>query len=145
MKYGPNTETIEAFIQHLKGMTPEQWATVNKTWETAWDAALDAALDAARDAAWDAGDAAWTAAWDAARKTARDAAWKMARDAASDAAWDAAEVARDVAWGAAAAWAARHAVYEILGASLMRERGQPFYCLPMFGCASPEAVLETER
>ena len=78
--YGPETETVEAFIRHLKRMTPEQWA-------------------AAR-------------AWDAARAAARDAA---------------------------------RAVNEIQGAAFMRDRGQPFYFLPMFGFADPEAVLAADK
>ena len=114
MKYGPETPTVEAFLRHLKGMTPEQWAAASDAASdaAAWDAASDAASDAA---AWDAAsDAAWYAASDA----ARDAAWYAAMDAAC------------------------YAVYEIVGASLMRERGQPFYFLPMFGFKNPEAVLE---
>ena len=106
MKYGPETPTVEAFLRHLKGMTPEQW-------DAAWDAASDAALDAA---------------WDAASDAASDAAL----DAASDAAY-------------LKGLSARYAVYEIIGASLMRERGQPFYLLPMFGFADPEAVLENDK
>jgi hypothetical protein len=102
MKYGPETATVEAFIQHLKAMTPEQWA-------------------AARDAA---GDAAGAAAWDAA--------------------WDAAGDAAGVAAGAAA-WDAAWAVSEIQGAALMRERGQPFFFLPMFGFADPEAVVSAQK
>jgi hypothetical protein len=51
--YGPNGHIVDAFIEHLKGMTEEQW-------DAARDAAGDAAWDAAGDAAWDAaGDAAW--------------------------------------------------------------------------------------
>ena len=105
MKYGPETATVEAFIQHLKAMTPKQWR------------AADAAGDAARDAAWDA-------AVDAAGFAARDAAWA--------AAWD-------------AAWAAAGAASEIQGAALMRERGQPFFFLPMFGFADPEAVVSASH
>jgi hypothetical protein len=125
MKYGPNTETVEAFIRHIEGMTKEQWRVVL----VASNAADDAAWDAVRDAAWDAADDA-----------TRDVAWKSAWDAA----WDA---VRDAAWGAAweAARAARYAVYEILGASFMRERGQQFYFLPMFGFADPEAVLAADK
>jgi hypothetical protein len=82
MKYGPETKTVEAFLRHLKRMTPTEW-------------------DAAGDAAW---------------------------DAAGDAAWD-------------AAWAAN----EIQGAALMRERGQTFYFLPLFGFADPEAVLAADQ
>jgi hypothetical protein len=49
-------------------------------------------------------------------------------------------------WGAAgdAAWAAAgvaaRASNEIQGANLMRDRGQPFYFLPLFGFANPEAI-----
>jgi hypothetical protein len=72
--------------------------------------------------------------------------WKKvtaARDAAGDAAWAAArDAARDAAWAAAwdAAWAAAYAASEIQGARIMREKGQPFFFLPMFGFAEPEAI-----
>ena len=96
MKYGPETATVEAFIQHLEAMTPEQWRAAD-------------------------------AAWDAAGFAARGAAWDAALDAAGVAAGVAAV---DAAWGA----------NEIQGAALMRERGQPFFFLPMFGFADPEAI-----
>jgi hypothetical protein len=70
--------------------------------------------------------------WDAARDAAWDAAWVAAWDAARDAAWDA-------AWDAAS-----YAVAEIMVAKVLRERGQPFFFLPMFGFADPEAVLAAE-
>lgn len=75
--------------------------------------------------------AQWGAAWGAARDAARDAAGDAAGDAARDAAWDA-------AWDAAgdAAWASS----EIQGAAIMRERGQSFYFLPLFGFASPDDI-----
>ena len=76
------------------------------------------------------------AAWDAARDAAWDAAWDAARAAAWDAAWDAARAA-----ARAAAWACS----EIQGARIMREKGQPFYFLPMFGFADPEAVLAADK
>ena len=37
MKYGPQTKTVEAFLRHLKRMTPQEWATVS---DAAWAAAL---------------------------------------------------------------------------------------------------------
>jgi len=121
MKYGPETATVEAFLQHLRAITPEQWRKAN------------AARDAAGDAAWAAaGYASWAAAGDAARAAARDAAWDAARDAAGVAA-------------GVAAWAAGWAASEIQGAALMRERGQPFFFLPMFGFADPEAVVSASR
>ena len=125
---GDQADTVLAFWRHLDRMTAEQR-----------DAAGVAAGVAARVAAWDA-------AWDAARV----AAWVAARDAAGvaarDAAWDAAGVAaRDArpAWVAAGV-AAGVATNEIQGARVLRERGQPFTLLPMFGFADPEAVLAAE-
>ena len=69
----------------------------------------------------------------AARSAARSAAGDAAGYAARSAAWDAAcpPWARD---------AARYAANEIQGAALMRERGQPFYFLPLFGFATPEDI-----
>ena len=76
-------------------------------------------------------DATWVAAWVAAGDAAWDAAWVAARVAARDAARDAAGVA---------AWASN----EIQGARIMRERGQAFYFLPLFGFADPESVLAAD-
>jgi hypothetical protein len=67
--------------------------------------------------------AAWAAARAAAGDAARAAAWAAARDAAR-----------------AAAGAAAGASNEIQGAAIMRELGQPFFFLPMFGFATPEDV-----
>ena len=106
MKYGPNTETVEAFLRHLDGLTKDQRAAV---------------------------DAAWNAAWDANWKSVSDAAWDATSDAAWNAAWDAAYLK---------GLAARYAIYEILGAPLIRQCGQSFRFLPMFGFKNPEAVLE---
>jgi hypothetical protein len=121
-KYGPETATVDAFLRHLKAMPPEQ-------------------LDAAGDAAWDAARAAaGDAAWDAARAAARAVAWDAAGYAARDAAGYAAGYAAGDAAGYAAGYAARYAANEIQGAALMRERGQPFFFLPMFGFATPEDI-----
>ena len=114
---GDQADKVLSFWLRLDGLTSEQW---------------DAAGAAARDAAW---DAAWDAARAAAGAAARDAAWYAARDAA----WDA---ARDAAWSAAgdAARAAAGAANEIQGAAIMREKGLPFFFLPMFGIDDP-AIL----
>ena len=69
------------------------------------------------------------------RMTVRE--WTAA--GAAVAAAGAAAAARDAA--RAAAWAAN----EIQGADLMRERNQPFYFLPLFGFADPEAVLAADH
>ena len=79
--------------------------------------------------------AARAAAWADARAAAGDAAWAAAGDAAWAAAWAA---ARDAAW--ADAWAAAGATNEIQGARVMRERGKPFFFLPLFGFATPENI-----
>ena len=117
MMYGPETVTVEAFIRHLKRMTPEQWSAARAAARAAWDAAWDAAR---------------TAAWDAARAAAGDAAGAAGGAAAWAAAWAA---AGDAAWAA----------NEIQGAAFMRDRGQPFYFLPMFGFTDPEAVLAADK
>ena len=131
---GDQAPIMLAFARHLDRMTPEQRAaTGDATRDAAWDAAWAAAWDDAWAAVWAAtGTAAGTAAWDA----ARDATGAAARDAAWAAAWD-------DAWAAVwdAAWAARYAMNEIQGAAIMRAKGTPFYFLPIFGFADPEAVM----
>jgi hypothetical protein len=42
----------------------------------------------------------------------------------------------------AVAWAAAGASNEIQGAAVMRKRNQPFFFLPLFGFANPEAVIK---
>lgn len=82
-----------------------------------------AARAAAEDAACDAAAAGACAAW--------DAAWHAA-GAAAYSAGDAAGTLN----------AAQYAMLEIMGAAVMREKGQPFFFLPMFGFASPEEIPE---
>lgn len=123
---GDQAKIVLAFWLHLDGMKAKDWKKVAAAWAAAGDAAW-----AAADAAWAAaGDAAW-AAWDAAWAVAKAAAGDAAGVAARAAAWDAAS---------AAAWDAAKACSEIQGARLMRERGQPFFFLPMFGFADPESI-----
>ena len=57
-------------------------------------------------------------------------------DRMTDEQWDA---ARDAARDAAA-----NACSEIQGARILREQGKPFFFLPMFGFADPEAVLAAD-
>ena len=86
---------------------------------------------------------------DAARYTAGAAAYNVAcyatRNAASEAAGDAVGDAARYAAGAAACkaagFAACYATWEIMGASVLRTKGQPFMFLPMFGFASPEDIV----
>ena len=120
-QYGPKGHIVDAFLEHLKQMTKADWLAVS--------AALDAALDAAEDTA---GYAAWyAAAWYAARDTAGYAA--------SNAIW---HTTTAIAAGYVALPAARYAVWEILGADQLRERGQPFFFLPMFGFADEQAIIK---
>ena len=70
----------------------------------------------------------WDAAWDAAGAAAGGAAWAVAGAAAG-----------------AAAWAAQYAGSEIQGARIMREKGQAFTFLLMFGFTDPEAVLAADQ
>jgi len=125
---GDQAQTVLAFWRHLDRMTKNDWKSACAARAAARDAAGAAARDAAGDAARVAAeDAAEDAAGAAARDAAEDAAGAAARDAAGDAARVAAE---DAAW----------ATNEIQGAAVMRERGQPFFFLPMFGFASPEDI-----
>jgi hypothetical protein len=87
----------------------------------------------------------WAAAGAAAGAAARAAVWVAAGDdaraaAGYDAGYDAWAAARDAATAAAG-----YATNEIQGARILRERGQPFTFLPMFGFADPEAVLAAEN
>jgi hypothetical protein len=123
-QYGPKGHIVDAFLEHLKQMTKADWLAVS--------AALDAALDAAEDTA---GYAAWyAAAWYAARDTAGYAA--------SNAIW---HTTTAIAAGYVALPAARYAVWEILGADLLRERGQLFFFLPLFGFADERAIIKQEN
>ena len=122
-----STNALDVAERHANGNATDEelaaaWAAALVA---AWAAAWDAALDAARVAA-------WAAAWDAAWAAARAAAWAAAWDATGDAA-------------RAAGSAASYVCAEIQGARIMREKGQPFTFLPMFGFADPEAVLAADR
>jgi hypothetical protein len=109
---GDQAQIVLAFWRHLDRMTHKD---------------LAAAGDAAKGAAWDTRGARWDAALNAARAAAGDAAW-----AAKGAAWDAA---------GDAGWAAAGAANEIQGAAVLRVKGWPFFFLPLFGFADPEAVM----
>ncbi len=138
---GDQAPVLLALWRHFDRITHKDWvaawaaarATVGSAaWVAAEDAALDAARAAARGAA---GAAVWAAALDAAVDAAWDAAGAAALDAARAAAVDAAlDAALDAAWASA----------EVQGAALMRERGQPFFFLPLFGFADPESVMAAD-
>jgi len=124
---GDRAQRVLAFWRHLDGMTADDWHRVSAARAAAGDVTW-----AARAAAGDAAcDAARAAACDAARAAAGDVTW-----AARDATWDAARAA-----AGAATWDAAWASNEIQGATIMREQGQPFFFLPMFGFATPEEIV----
>jgi hypothetical protein len=121
-QYGPKGHIVDAFLEHLKQMTGADWLAVND----AWCATSYAEWGVAWDAAWASacGSAAGYATSDTAGNDASDAAKNapsyVSRNAAGSAAW------------------------EILGADLLRERGQPFFFLPMFGFADEQAIIKQE-
>ena len=92
-------------------------------------------------------DAMTAEQWASARAAARAAAWAAAGAAAHAAAgasaWAAARAAARAAAGAAAR-AAAGATNEIQGAAVMRANETPFYFLPVFGFANPEAIEVAE-
>jgi hypothetical protein len=93
-------------------------------------------------------EAAWAAAWAATRGAVGEAARAAAMEAAGAADWGAAWAAVGAAgWGAvgAAGWAATGATHEIQGAAVMRGKNQPFFFLPLFGFADPDAVVAADR
>jgi len=118
---GDQAHVVLAFWRHLDRMSPDDWITL---------ASAEASAEAS----------AWASAW----ASARDSAWASAGDSARDSAWASAWAsARDSAWASArvSAWATN----EIQGAAVMRAKGLPFFFLPLFGFADPEAVLAADR
>ena len=130
--YGPNGHIVDAFIKRLRGMTEDDWWAVATEWSDSirfclerppWFAAQDGASDDAENVAIAAaGKANWYAG---VMTAARYYRWEAARNAVR--------------------YATRDAVREIQGADLLRERGQPFFFLPMFGFADERAVIESNR
>jgi hypothetical protein len=127
---GDQAQVVIAFWWHLDRMTPAAWeAARGATWGAAGETATRAV-----------GGAAWEAARKAAGGAAMSAAWETAGEAAMRAAMRAVGGA---AWGAA--WGAAGASNEIQGAAVMRKRNQPFFFLPLFGFANPEAVIKVSK
>ena len=81
-----------------------------------------------------------------------DSAWASTEASALDSSWASAEdSARDISWASAgdsagdSSWASAGATNEIQGAAVMRAKGLPFFFLPLFGFADPEAVLAADK
>jgi hypothetical protein len=129
---GGQAQLVLAFWRHLDRMTPAAWEAAK---EVAMRADREAAMAAARSAA-----GAREAAREAAGGAAMSAAWETAMSAAMRAAGGA---AKETTWKAA--MRAAGASNEIQGAAVMRKRNQPFFFLPLFGFANPEAVVKVSK
>ena len=128
-QYGPKGHIVDAFLEHLKQMTEADWRAVND--------ARDAEMREVRVAAfYDAQSFARRAAKDAVGLAKTNIAGHMAELVSRAAVMD---EEKD-----AAGYAAGSAVRELLGADLLRERGQPFFFLPMFGFADEQAITKRE-
>jgi hypothetical protein len=101
-KYGAQTTEIEALIERVKTVTPEQaeaLSNVSRSEESsdaAWDALWNAGREDAWNEAWDSmREAIWDALWDAMRATVWSAALHTVREALWDEVW---EEATEMAW-----------------------------------------------
>ncbi len=122
---GDQAETVLAFWRHLDRMTPWEWDTIRT--RTPADARLGRPFRSPEH--------------EALRANVHDASFAAVGADAAGNAWQAA------ASRAAIEMAGRssgEATNEIQGARILRESGQPFTFLPMFGFADPEAILAKE-
>ena len=85
-KYGSQTTEVEALLEKIKTITPEQAKALDAPWDAPWKAVWGAVWTAVWGAGREAGreaalEAALEAAWVAVRETAWDAGWVAVRDA----------------------------------------------------------------
>ena len=81
-KYGSQTTEVEALLEKIKTITPEQAKALDAPWDAPWKAVWGAVWTAARGAGREAAlEAALEAAWVAVRETAWDAGWVAVWDA----------------------------------------------------------------
>ena len=86
----------------------------------------------------------WASAAASARASAAASAGDSSRDRAGASAGASARASKGAsAWDSA--WASAGATNEIQGAAVMRAKGFPFFFLPLFGFADPEAVLAADK
>ena len=75
-KYGPNSAQVEALLEKIKTITPEQAKALDAPWDAPWKAVWGAAWVAVREAALEAAlEAAWVAVREAALEAALVAVW----------------------------------------------------------------------
>jgi hypothetical protein len=129
-KYGPKGHILDAFIEHLKTMTRDDWEPIFNFWLCTFEQTIKHSSMRAMECAW---------------KEIDRIDWALAGQ-------DVADVARravvrgdvDIA-GRGAASIAFYAGDEILGSGVMRERGYGFFFLPMFGFSSEQAIIKQEQ
>ncbi len=81
-RYGPNTARVEALIETIETITPEQGIRLEHAWVSAWDEAWENAREAAQFAI---SQETWDAIW----STSRNASWIAAPGAIWCVIWDA--------------------------------------------------------
>ena len=88
MRYAPNAAEIEALIERVKTLTPEQIEFWHEQWPTDMRKILNAAHDKVRDAGWDiTREEMWYKAWPDALKALEDAAPTEVRNVIKDKMW----------------------------------------------------------
>ena len=128
-KYGPKHEIVANFIAHILTLNDEDWIGVRAQYgskpEETWAAAQNAGW-ATREPT---NSNKFAVSFDASNDARTAVKPKTAQTAPGNPAWD------------AALGAVGGAISEIQGADLIRERGQSFFFLPMFGFADERADM----
>jgi len=122
---GDQAHIVLAFWRHLDRISFKDCNARASTWVSA----AASTWVSARDRAW---DSAAASAGASSRDRAGASAGASARASKGASAWD-------------SAWASAAATNEIQGAAVMRAKGFPFFFLPLFGFADPEAVLAADK
>jgi len=143
-KYGPKAPIVDAFIEHLKGMTTEDWVKVVFAHEARRreDMGHGPYPKDMVQPVWRPWSTVFYAVQEAASYLCQHAAWKSVEEVAKSGAKD---IIADVTWGIG--WsgiphiAAGYAVWEIQASDQLREQATSLYYLPMFGFADEQAVL----
>jgi hypothetical protein len=128
-KYGPKHEIVANFIAHILTLNDEDWIGVRAQYKSNPEATWGAAQNAAWATREPTNSNKFAVSFDASNDARAAVKFKTAQTAPCNPAWD-------TALGAVGS-----AISEIQGADLMRERGQPFFFLPMFGFADEHAVI----
>lgn len=128
-QYGPKHEIVANFIAHILTLNDEDWIGVRAQCKSKPEATWGAAQNAAWATREPTNSNKFAVSFDASNDARAAVKFKTAQTAPCNPAWD------------PALGAVGSAISEIQGADLMRERGQPFFFLPLFGFADEKAVL----